>query len=72
MIFENVAVHRSIHFKVVGQISGMEVSVDSIIEKSFFSRNYDEKLDTAKAKKPTPTVDIIKLWFHREYFHNFS
>ena len=58
---------RSIHFKVVsqiqvvGQISGMEVqvSVDRIIEKPFCSRNCDEKLDIAKAKKPTPKFDIL-------------
>ena len=54
-----------IHFKVVGQIqvvgqiSGMEVSVDSIIKKAFCSRNYDEKLDIAKAEKPTPKLNIL-------------
>ena len=52
MIFENVAVN--IHFKVVGQIrvvgqiSGMEVSVDSIIKKPFCCKIYDEKLEIAK------------------------
>ena len=34
----------------------MEVSVDSMIEKPFCSRNYDEKLEIAKAKKPTPKL----------------
>ena len=43
--------------QVVGQISGMEVSVDSIIKKPFCSRNYDKKLETAKAKKPTLKLD---------------
>ena len=37
----------------------MEVSVDSIIKKPFCSRNYDEKLEIAKAKKPTPNLDIF-------------
>ena len=37
----------------------MEVSVDSIIKKPFCSRNYDEKLEIAKAKKPTPKLDIL-------------
>ena len=46
-----------IYFKVVGQnevlrqISGMEVSVDSIIKMPFCSRNYNEKLEIAKAIK---------------------
>ena len=44
---------------VVGQISGMEVSVDSIIKKLFCSRNYDEKLEIAKAEKPTPELDSL-------------
>ena len=37
----------------------MEVSVDSKIEKPFCSRNYDEKLEIAKAKKPTPKLNIL-------------
>ena len=37
----------------------MEVSVDSMIEKPFCSRNYDEKLEIAKAKKPTPKLNIL-------------
>ena len=37
----------------------MEVSVDSMIEKPFCSRDYDEKLETAKAKKPTPKLNIL-------------
>ena len=49
-----------IHFKVVGQnevigqIRGMEVSVDSIVKKPFSNRNYDAKLEIAKAEKPIP------------------
>ena len=35
----------------------MEVSVDSMIKNPFCSRNYDEKLEIAKAKKPTPKLD---------------
>ena len=38
----------------------MEVSFDSMIKKSFYSRNYDEKLGIAEAEKPTPKVDNIK------------
>ena len=37
----------------------MEVSVDSMIEKPFCSGNYDEKLEIAKAKKPTPKLNIL-------------
>ena len=37
----------------------MEVSVDSMIEKAFCSGNYDEKLEIAKAKKPTPKLNIL-------------
>ena len=48
--------------QVVGQISGMEVSVDSIIKK-FCSRNYDEKLEIAKAEEPTPKLDILSSKF---------
>ena len=36
----------------------MKVSVDSMIEKPFCSRDYDEKLEIAKAKKPTPKLNI--------------
>ena len=37
----------------------MEVSVDSMIEKPFCGRNYDEKLEIAKANKPTPKLNIL-------------
>ena len=37
----------------------MEVSVDSMIEKPFCSGNYNEKLETAKAKKLTPKLHIL-------------
>ena len=37
----------------------MEVSVDSMIEKPFCSKNYDEKLEVAKVKKPTPKLIIL-------------
>ena len=37
----------------------MEVSVDSVIKNSFCSRNYDEKLEIAKAEKSTPKLDIL-------------
>ena len=37
----------------------MEASVDSMIEKPFCSRNYDEKLEKAKAKKPTPKLNTL-------------
>ena len=37
----------------------MEVSVDSMIEKPFCSENYDEKLEIAKAKKPTPKLNTL-------------
>ena len=37
----------------------MEVSVDSMIEKPFCSRNYDEKLKVAKAKKSTPKLNTL-------------
>ena len=37
----------------------MEVSIDSMIEKPFCSRNYDEKLEITKAKKPTPKLNIL-------------
>ena len=37
----------------------MEVSVNSMIQKPFGSRNYDEKLEIAKAKKPTPKLNIL-------------
>ena len=40
-------------------ISEMEVSVESMIEKPFCSRNYDEKLEIAKAKKPTSKLNIL-------------
>ena len=43
----------------MGQISGMEVSVDGMIKNPFCSRNYDEKLEIAKAKRPTPKFDIL-------------
>ena len=61
MIFESVTVN-AIHFKVVRQIqvvvqvSEMEVSVESITKKPFCSRNFDEKSEVAKAKKPTPKL----------------
>ena len=41
----------------------MEVSVDSMIEKPFYSRNYDEKLEIAKAKKPTPKLNKLSSKF---------
>ena len=64
MIFETVAVNIHIlkvvgRIQVVGQISGMEASVDSIFKKPFCSRNYDEKLGTAKAKKPRPKLHAV-------------
>ena len=37
----------------------MDVSGDSVIKKPFCSRNYDEKLETAKAKQPIPRLDIL-------------
>ena len=37
----------------------MEVSVDSMTEKPFCSGNYGEKLEIAKAKKPTPKLNIL-------------
>ena len=37
----------------------MEVSVDCMIEKPFCSRNYEEKLEIAKAEKPTPKLNIL-------------
>ena len=37
----------------------MEVSVDSIIKKPFCSRNYNKKLEIAKAKKPAPKLDVL-------------
>ena len=37
----------------------MEVSVDSMIEKPFCSRNFDEKLEIAKAEKPPPKLNIL-------------
>ena len=37
----------------------MEVSVDSVIKNPFCSRNYDEKLEIAKAEKSTPKLDIL-------------
>ena len=37
----------------------MEVNVDSMIKKTFCSRNYDEKLEIAKAKKPKPKLNIL-------------
>ena len=43
---------------MVRQISGMEISVNSIIKKPFSSRNCDEKLEIAKAEKPTLKLDI--------------
>ena len=60
----------------------MEVSVDSMIEKPFCSRNYDEKLEIAKAKKPTPKLNILSsklgclmlvcvFAFNFEHFHTF-
>ena len=43
----------------------MEESADSMIQKPFCSRNYDEKLEIAKAKKPTLKLNILssKLGF---------
>ena len=32
---------------------------DSTIKKPFCSKNYDEYLEIAKAKKPTPKLDIL-------------
>ena len=37
----------------------MEVGVDNMIEKPFCSRDYDEKLEIAKAKKLTPKLNIL-------------
>ena len=37
----------------------MEVSVDNMIKKPFCSRNYDKKLEIAKARTPTPKLDIL-------------
>ena len=42
----------------------MEVGVDSINKKPFCIRNYDEKSEIAKAKQPTPKLDLSsKLGF---------
>ena len=46
---------------MVGKVGGMEVSVDSITKKPFCSRNYDEKLEIAKAEKPTPKLGYINM-----------
>ena len=35
------------------------MSVDNINKKPFCGRNYDEKLEIAQAKKPTPKLDIL-------------
>ena len=37
----------------------MEVNVDSMIKKPSCSRNYDDKLEIAIIKKPTPKLDIL-------------
>ena len=37
----------------------MEVSVESMIEKPFCSGNYNEKFEIAKARKPTPKLNIL-------------
>ena len=37
----------------------MEVGVDNMISKPFCSRNDDEKLEIAKAKKPTPKLNVL-------------
>ena len=41
----------------------MKVSVDSTNKKPFYSRNYDEKLEIAKAIKPESKLDILSSKF---------